>query len=208
MIKKIYNRAKYFAKERKVMKALLLSLGMIFAVVGKAFANPACAVCTVAIAGSLTIATKLGVDASIVGLWAGAMLAMLGYWTIRFLEKKHWTFIGYKPFSMLLCLSMAGGVYIKDLKYTPRIILQVFNLDPFLFSVLMGFFVLIFGVNFYAWMKARNGGHAHFPFEKVVVPIALLALVNVIMVKYPFCLCGPSETITGAVTAEEDVSFD
>ena len=189
------------------MKALLLSLGMIFAAMGKAVANLACAVCTVAIAGSLTIATKLGVDASIVGLWAGAMLAMLGYWTIRFLEKHHWTFIGYKLFSMLICISMIAGVYIKDLKYRPRIILQVFHLDPFLFSSLLGFFVLIFGVNFYAWMKAKNGGHAHFPFEKVVVPIALLALVNLIMVKYPFCLCGEPE-ITGAVSAEEEVSFD
>ncbi len=47
----------------------------------------------------------------------------------------------------------------------------------------------MFGVNFYAWMKAKNGGHAHFPFEKVVVPIALLALMNVAMVIHPFCDC-------------------
>ena len=188
------------------MKTLLLSLGIVLAGVGKAFANPACAVCTVAIAGSLTIARKLGVDDSIVGLWSGALLAMLGYWTIRFMDKHKWTFFGYKKLSMLVCLSMIGAVYIKDLTYNPRVILGVFYLDPFLFSTLMGFFVLVFGVNFYAWMKAKNGGHAHFPFEKVVVPIALLALVNVIMVVYPFCLCGEPD-LSNAVSAEEDVSF-
>lgn len=188
------------------MKALLLGLAVFFAGMSKAFANPACAVCTVAIASSLTIARKLGVDDSIIGLWSGALLAMLGYWTIRFMEKRNWTFFGYKKFSMLICLAMIGGVYIKDLKYRPRIILEVFNLDPFLFSTLMGFFLLIGGVNFYAWMKAKNGGHAHFPFEKVVVPIALLAFVNFIMVVHPFCECGEPD-MSDAVSIEDDVSF-
>ena len=188
------------------MKALLLSLFVFLTGISKAFANPACAVCTVAIAGSLTLARKLGVDDSIIGLWSGALLAMLGYWTIRFMERHKWTFFGYKKLSMLVCLSMIGGVYIKDLTYNPRVILGVFYLDPFLFSTLMGFFVLIFGVNFYAWMKAKNGGHAHLPFEKVVVPIALLALVNLIMVVYPFCECRTPD-LSNAVTADDEISF-
>ena len=187
------------------MKKLLLSLGILFATVGKAFANPACPVCTVAIVGSLTLARKLGVDDSIVGLWGGALLAMFGYWTIRFLDKKGWTFPGYKLISMLIWLSSVGFLYIKELTYKPRIILQVFNLDPFLFSTLLGFFALILGVNFYAWMKAKNGGHAHFPFEKVVVPIALLALLNVIMVVYPFCLCGEPD-LSNDISVEDDMT--
>ena len=107
------------------MKTLFLSLGLLLTAVGNAFANPACPVCTVAIVGSLAIARKLGVDDSIVGLWLGALLAMLGYWTIRFLDKRNWTFPGYKALSMLICISMAGAVYIKDLTYTPRIILGI-----------------------------------------------------------------------------------
>jgi hypothetical protein len=27
-------------------------------------------------------------------------------------------------------------------------------------------------------MKKKNGGHAHFPFEKVVLPVAALALAS------------------------------
>ena len=96
------------------MKSLFFVLGLMVSFVNKSFANPACAVCTVAIAGSLTIARKLGVDDCIVALWAGAMLAMLGYWTIRFLDKKHWTFKGYKLVSMFSCLSMLLFVYVKD----------------------------------------------------------------------------------------------
>ena len=48
-----------------------------------AYANPACAVCTVAVGASLEIARQLGVDDSVVGVWAGAMLVMIGFWTIK-----------------------------------------------------------------------------------------------------------------------------
>jgi len=189
------------------MKALFFAFTLIFSMVGKVFANPACAVCTVAIAGSLTIARKLGVDDCIVALWAGAMLAMLGYWTIRFMDKRGWTFKGYKTFAMALCISMLGFVYVKDLTYTPNVILGFLYMDYFLFTGLLGAGALMFGVNFYAWMKAKNGGHAHFPFEKVVVPIALLALINVYMVYRPFCDCDTPD-MSSAVSMDDMPSFD
>ena len=34
-------------------------------------------------------------------------------------------------------------------------------------------------------MKARNGGHAHFPFEKVVLPVFALALLSFYFNYYP-----------------------
>lgn len=189
------------------MKSVLLFLGLMLVGVGKAFANPACAVCTVAIAGSLTLARKLGVDDCIVGLWAGAMLAMLGYWAIRFMDKRGWTFPGYKLFWMVFSISMIGFVYIKDLTYMPNVILGFLYIDYFLFASLLGAAALIFGVNFYAWMKAKNGGHAHFPFEKVFVPIALLALINVFMVIHPFCDCGRPD-LSNAVSIDDMPSLD
>ena len=57
-------------------------------------ANPACVVCTVAVGASLEIARRLGINDNVVGLWAGAMLAVLGYWTIAWFEKKNWRFAG------------------------------------------------------------------------------------------------------------------
>ncbi len=188
------------------MKKIGMVLGLFFVLCAKAFANPACAVCTVAIAGSLTLARKLGVDDCIVALWGGAMLAMLGYWAIRFSEKRNWTFTGYKAFWMLLSLSMIAFVYWKDLTYTPNVILGFLYMDYFLFTTLLGAAILIFGVHLYAWIKAKNGGHAHFPFEKVFVPIALLALVNGLMVIYPFCNCDKPAALM--VSVDDTPSFD
>ena len=61
---------------------LFLSLALLLAFSTKALANPACAVCTVAVGASLEIARHYGVDDAVVGVWAGALLALLGYWLI------------------------------------------------------------------------------------------------------------------------------
>ena len=48
----------------------VLSLCILFA--APALANPACAVCTVAVGASLEIARYYGVADAVVGVWAGA----------------------------------------------------------------------------------------------------------------------------------------
>ncbi len=173
------------------MKKILLLLGMLFPF--NLLANPACVVCTVAIGASLSIARKLGVDDCIVGLWAGAMLLMIGYWTIRFCDKKGWQFPFYKPILIALSLSMIGFIYVSQLQYNP-IIIGIFYMDSFLFSALCGALVFDLALRFYFWMKAKNGGHAHFPFEKVVVPILSLIILSGIFHHYPICNCAFNNT--------------
>ena len=132
-----------------------------------AYANPACAVCTVAVGASLEIARSLGVDDCVVGIWAGALLALLGYWLM-----------GRNALLMIISVGSIGFMYISEITYSPRVIWHVFYLDPLLFSTILGALVFIYASKFYQWMKKNNGGHAHFPFEKVVVPVVALALFS------------------------------
>ena len=157
---------------------------MLFATT--AHANPACAVCTVAVAASLEIAHYLGVDDSVVGVWSGAFLALLGYWMIVWFEHKKWRFAGRDFLLITLSVAMIGFMYVSKLEYNPQPIL-VFFLDPFLFSVILGALTLILSNHFYQWMKKKNGGHAHFPFEKVAVPVVALALLSLLFYYHPIC---------------------
>ena len=75
------------------------------------------------------------------------------------------------------------------------IIGYIFYMDSFLFATLIGALTLIFGMHLYAWMKARNGGHAHFPFEKVVVPVLLVFLVSLSFHYLAVCNCGAGDLI-------------
>ena len=156
-----------------------------------ALANPACAGCTVGVAVGLELARNLGVDDGVIAVWAGALLALIGYWTILWFDKKGWHFWGRNMLLMILSVSMIAGVYIKDLTYTPQPIL-IFYMDPFLFCAIMGALILIYSSVFYQWMKTKNGGHAHFPFEKVVLPILALTIAGYV-VNY-LQLCQPNAT--------------
>ncbi len=165
------------------MKFFILLFSSFFIGVSKVFANPACVVCTVAIGASLEIARKLGISDNIVGLWAGALFALLGYWLILWFDKKNWHFKGRNPILMLSSIAMIGFIYMGELIYSPQVI-GILYIDPFLFSSLCGACLYIFSQRFYAFMKMRNNGHAHFPFEKVVLPLALLFIVSFVLDYY------------------------
>lgn len=162
---------------------MFLSLLMLVLISGKALANPACAVCTVAVGASLEIARRYGVDDAVVGVWAGAMLALLGYWLILWFEKKNWNFPLRNWILMAVSIGSIGFMYMQ-MPYNPKVI-GIFYMDPLLFSTLLGAATFVYVSKFYQWMKAKNGGHAHFPFEKVVLPVLALALLSIYFNYYP-----------------------
>ena len=165
---------------------IVLSLLLLVVFTFPALANPACAVCTIAVGASLELARYLGVDDSVVGMWAGAFLALLGYWLIKWFDRKKWYFQGRDFILIASSVAMIGFMYVNQMEYRPYPIL-IFYMDPFLFSAIAGAVVLVCSSEFYQWMKRRNGGRAHFPFEKVVVPVAALALLNLVFYFYPVC---------------------
>lgn len=159
-----------------LLKAFLALSLIVYSV--SVSANPACALCTVAIGASLEIARKLGVSDAVVGLWAGALLTLLGYWTIKFFDKKGWNFWGRNVLLILLSVSMMAFVYLGDIVYSPIWICGFLYIDPILFGTLLGMSVFVLVEKLYDWMKKKNGNKAHFPFEKVVLPVVVLGLIS------------------------------
>ncbi len=160
---------------RKIFGFLVAMLPM------SVLANPACPVCTIAIGAGLDIARRLGVPDSVVGLWAGALLTLLGYWTLKFMDKKGWHFFCRDVLVILLSIAMIGFVYMGVTQYNPTLICGSLVMDPVLFGTLCGAGLFILTSKLYQWMKKKNGGHAHFPFEKVVLPVVALVLASYIM---------------------------
>lgn len=179
------------------MKIIFSFILTLFTTV-KAWANPACAVCTVAVGGALEIARRFGVDDAVVGVWAGAMLALLGYWLILWFEKKNWNFAGRNFILMLISVGSIGFMYVK-MPYLPKVI-GIFYMDVLLFSTILGALTFIYVSKFYQWLKQKNGGHAHFPFEKVVLPVAALALLSIYFNYYPISGANPDVVSLGDVS--------
>lgn len=160
----------------KKLLAFLFSAG----ITSNALANPACAVCTVAIGATLTISRRLGVCDNAVAIWLGAFLVILGYWAIKWFDKRNWHFFGRDAILMLLSFSMIGGLYINQLHYSPC----YWFLDAFLFWAIVGGVVYIISQKLYEYMKRHNNNHAHFPFEKVVLALVMLFIASFLVSRF------------------------
>lgn len=158
------------------MRRFLVALMALIPV--KVLANPACPVCTIAIGAGLDIARRLGVPDSVVGLWAGALLTLLGYWMLKWMDKKNWHFSGRDAIVIVASVAMIGFIYLGQVTYNPTQICGALVMDPVLFGTVCGALIFILTGKLYQWMKKKNGGHAHFPFEKVVLPVVALALAS------------------------------
>ncbi len=161
------------------MKKLLLA--PVFMFPAAAFANPACPVCTIAIGAALPITRRMGVPDAVVGLWMGAFLAIMGYWIIKFMDRRGWNFLGRNALVLTLSVATIGFAYLGQVKYSPCTYMGFLKADPLLFGAVLGAVLFILTEKLYDWMKAKNGGHAHFPFEKVVLPVVVLAVASLIL---------------------------
>lgn len=146
-----------------------------------ALANPACPICTVAIGAALPIAQRMGVPADVVGLWAGALLTLLGYWAAKYFDRRGWHFRGRNALLIAISVAMIGFVYISQVKYSPCTYLGFISVDPIIFGAVLGMILFILSEKLYDWMKVKNGGRAHFPFEKVVLPVVVLIVASMLM---------------------------
>ena len=158
------------------MKKILLSILLISVLSKEVLANPACAVCTVAMGGFLWISRNLGISDLATGVWIGALILMTYYFVLKFVEAKKWTFRFYRLFWGLLTLTVVPTMYY----FVPYKGQTFFGIDSFLISMCSGAFTFWLSQVVYQYLKEKNGGHAHFPFEKVVFAILSLLTVSII----------------------------
>ncbi|MBD5389089.1 hypothetical protein HDR63_02435 [bacterium] len=161
------------------MKKLLWGLLAMMPV--SAMANPACPVCTIAIGAALPVTRRMGVSDAVVGVWAGALLVIVGYWILKFMDGRGWRFSGRNALVLALSVASIGFAYLGPVTYKACTYMGIIQLDPLLMGTLVGAALFILTEKIYDIMKAKNGGHAHFPFEKVVLPIVVLAGASLII---------------------------
>ena len=149
-----------------------------------------CDLCTVGVVAGLAVSRYLGVDDSVVGVWIGAVVVALIAMTNAYLENKNVRFkfrdtvialsyVGFTGASLYLAgvIGLPRNVFFKVSQdfagFVPSIIA-----DKILVSSAVGAIVLVASSKFYQFLKAKNGGRAHFPFEKVLIPLASLAATS------------------------------
>lgn len=163
-----------------------MKLKYIFTVIGfgllKAIPVKAvCPVCVVAVGAGLGLSQYLGIDDTIAGTWIGGMLVAVSTWTIDFFNKRNWL-NRYKAVRNVLIFIAYYAMVIWPL-YSQGLIGASGNalvgIDKLLLGIIGGTIIFAFAVCLYESMKKKNG-KAHFPFEKVVLPLSSLAVLSLV----------------------------
>lgn len=160
---------------KKIYSLVLAGLG-IFLISGKALA--VCPVCTIAVGAGIGLSRWLGIDDVISGLWIGGLIVSLTIWTINWLRKKD---INFKGMAVLITF----GYYALTVLplYFSKIIGHPYNtfwgLDKLVLGIIVGSIFFLLGAWGYNLIKQKRG-KAHFPFQKVAMPIFPLIVLSII----------------------------
>ena len=140
-------------------------------------ANAICPLCTVAVAGGVGLAEWLGVDDTISGIWIGGIIVSLIIWIVFWLDQKNIYFKGRKILITLLCyLLIIVPLYPLGIMGHP--LNTLWGIDKLLLGIILGSVFFLWGGLWYFYLKKRHGGHAYFPFQKVVMPIVPLIILS------------------------------
>lgn len=163
--------------------------GLIFMIpnISFAFIPLICDLCVIGVVAGLGISRQLGLDDSVVGVWIGACLVVLITMTNTFLEKRNWKFrfrdsLVAATYIIFMAISFKYFNVIGSVGMNPHTFFNTTSIlaDKIVVSSAVGALVLLGSTMLYQWLKAKNNGKAHFPFEKVILPIAMLSITSTI----------------------------
>lgn len=166
---------------------LITSILTILSLLKYKVAEAVCPLCTVAVASGVGFSRWLGIDDTISGLWIGALTLSMAFWNINWFIKKKIKFVFMKPITVIAYYAIViwplwgmGIIGNKLGELKPFGMEGVISIDKLTLGVLVGTFTFWTSVEWYEHIKAKNNGHAHFPFEKVAIPIGSLILFSLV----------------------------
>jgi len=165
-------------------------LGTLFLFVPQftfAFVPLICDLCVIGVVAGLGISRQLGLDDTVLGVWIGACLVVLVTMTNSFMDKRNWKFrfrntVITLSYIIFMGISFKYFEVIGSVGMNPRTFFDSTWLiaDKVVVSSICGALVLMGSSILYQWLKEKNNGKAHFPFEKVVLPIVMLSATSAI----------------------------
>jgi hypothetical protein len=145
-------------------------------------AGAVCPVCTVAVVGGIELSRWLGIDDSVTGLWVGGLTVSLILWTLDWFGRKNINFRYQKIITVIgyLVLIILPLYFLNIINFS-FITISSFcgcGLNKMLVGIIAGMIFFYLGAAWYEYLKKKNNGHAHFPFQKVVMPILPLLILS------------------------------
>lgn len=135
-----------------------------------------CPVCTIAVGAGIGLTKYLGIDDTITGLWIGALIVSLSGWTVNWLNKKNKKSVTVKILTYIfyIAIIIIPLFFMKSVFHPFN---ALWGINKLILGIVIGAIIFYIDGVWYAKMKLKNG-KAHFPFERVVIPVVSLAILS------------------------------
>lgn len=143
-------------------------------------AQAICPVCVIAVGAGFGLSQYLGIDDAITGVWLGGALIGISIWTAAWLKKKKIKYNTGLALSIIVYYGLSAWPLVSQglLGHPAN---RIWGIDKIIFGLILGSIVLPACNYWYQNMKKKNNGHAYFPFQKVAMPVAGLALASLLV---------------------------
>ncbi len=141
-----------------------------------------CPICSVGIIVSLGLSRWLKVDDSITGVWLGALLLALSFWTLNWIFRKKTG----KPLIFLPFIIGAYWLISFAPLYATGIIsntncLTFFGMNRLVFGSLLGIALAGLAIFIDKFLRRQRQGKALFPYQKVIIPLGILLIASFVL---------------------------
>jgi hypothetical protein len=140
--------------------------------------NAVCPVCTVAVGGGVLLSHYLGIDDLLIGIWTGGLILSLGLWSASYIKR---TFIKGQAWLLTAILWVTTVLGLKKAGFIGNPTCKIQGYDKLLTGIIAGslVFVLAYGIDFgLRKLNKSQPGKAFFPYQRVVIPVALLIIAT------------------------------
>lgn len=163
------------------MRVIIFSITLIFLILGQV--RPVFAHCPLCVAGAgagLTLSRLLGIDDSITGIWLGAFIGALAFWTQRILGQKNKLFL-VKGTGILIYILFFVLTILSFYRF--NLVVEhgdIFGFDKLTFGMVFGgvVFYLVDLINNYL---RRKNGKALFPYQSIVLSLGSIVFASVLI---------------------------
>ena len=162
------------------MKRVFFLLFLILSLILANNAIAVCPACTLAVGAGLGLSRWLKIDDLISGIWVGALIVSLTFWTDDFLKKKK---INIK-FSHLIILVIYLLLVILPLYFSGIIghpLNTILGIDKLILGTFLGIILFYLANYLNNYLKSKNNNKVYFAYQKVIIPVGILLISSLII---------------------------
>ena len=135
-----------------------------------------CPVCVVTVGGGLIIAKKLGIDDLLMTIWLSGLNTAIAFWMVTKIKRK----ILNNPYLWSIAFYLMSVFYLQVTHQTGTSKNVFWGVNKVIFGLTYGLIISIGAIFFDKFLRSRNKGKVFFPYQKVVIPLVLLAISTLI----------------------------